>query len=239
MPFLRRSRSSVEQARRVGLAQRRGRLVEQQHLGVQRQGAGDLRPLLLPGRQRPQRHARIDVAAHARQDLLGPAVERGAIDDPEPVRLVAEQHVRADVQILGLDQLLPHQRHAQADRVGGAGGRLAVDRHRAGVRQVHARRDLHERRLAGAVAAQEAHDLAGRDVEVDPPQRAHAAEGLFDSFQREGHGSVLQVPDHFFSSRSSFQNWSRFVLSTTRMPVSTKGGTVLPSRSSFSALTDW
>ena len=56
--------------------QRRGRLVEQQHLGVQRQRARDLHALLLPRRQRPQRRVRIDVAAHPLQHLRGPAVER-------------------------------------------------------------------------------------------------------------------------------------------------------------------
>jgi hypothetical protein len=54
------------------------------------------------------------------QRLAGAAVEGGAIDDPEAVRLVAEHNVRPDVQILGLDQLLAHQRDPEANRVGGA-----------------------------------------------------------------------------------------------------------------------
>ena len=37
---------------------------------------------------------------------------------------------------------------------------------------------LDERRLAGAVVADEGHDLAGRDVEVDLVERLHRAEAF-------------------------------------------------------------
>ena len=71
-------------------------------------------------------------------------------------------------------------------------GVLAVDGDGARVGQVDAGGDLHQRRLAGAVAAQQADDLAGRDVEVDPAKRPDAAEGLLDSLVADQH-SLLQL----------------------------------------------
>ena len=42
---------------------------------------------------------------------------------------------------------------------------------------------LDHRRLARAVVADECHDLAGVDVEVDAVERRHRAEALEDTFQ--------------------------------------------------------
>ena len=48
---------------------------------------------------------------------------------------------------------------------------------------MHAGDDLHQRRLAGAVLADETMDLAGEQREVDPAKRLDAAEGLRDPLQ--------------------------------------------------------
>jgi hypothetical protein len=48
---------------------------------------------------------------------------------------------------------------------------------------VGARRDLDERAFAGAVLAEQGVHLAGREVEIDPAQRAHAAKVLGDASQ--------------------------------------------------------
>ena len=50
----------------------------------------------------------------------------------------------------------------------------------AGGRRVHAREDADQRRLAGAVRADEPDDVAALDVERDACERAHAAEALLD-----------------------------------------------------------
>ncbi len=54
--------------------------------------------------------------------------------------------------------------------------RAAVGRQRAG-------EHVHQRRLAGAVVADEADALAGADGEVDAVERANGAEMLFDAVQ--------------------------------------------------------
>ena len=55
---------------------------------------------------------------------------------------------------------------------------LALQQHFAGVRREHAGEDVHERRLAGAVLAEQRVDLAALEVEIDAAQRLHAAEAL-------------------------------------------------------------
>ena len=169
-PLLAQIAQQVEQAGGVAFGQRRGRLVEQQHLGVQRQRPRDLHPLLLPGRQVRQRRARVDAAAHPLQRLGRAPVERAAIDDAEAVRLVA-QHARwrrRRDRSPGSAPAAPATRPGGSRRPGSAAtGRpmLTV----ALVGQVAPGRDLHQRRLAGAVAADQTDDLAGRDREVDAP----------------------------------------------------------------------
>jgi hypothetical protein len=106
---------------------------------------------------------RIDAAAHALERLRRQPVERAAIDDAVAVRLVAEHHVGPDVQVDGLDQLLPHQRHAQVDRLGRAVRRLPVHRDGSLVGQIRARRDLHQRGFAGTISTDEPDDFTGGD----------------------------------------------------------------------------
>ncbi len=62
----------------------------------------------------------------------------------------------------------------------------------AGVALVDAREDLHERRLAGAVLADEAVHLAGAKGEADAVQHGHAEERLLEAL---GHEDGLGVDD--------------------------------------------
>ena len=55
---------------------------------------------------------------------------------------------------------------------------LAEERDRPGVGPVVAREDLHERRLAGAVVADQPEHLALAQVQADVAQRRHGAEAL-------------------------------------------------------------
>ena len=57
---------------------------------------------------------------------------------------------------------------------------LAVEENLPGVGLMHPGDDLGERRLAGAVLADEAADAAGRDGEVDAAQRADRREALHE-----------------------------------------------------------
>ena len=62
---------------------------------------------------------------------------------------------------------------------------------------MHAREDLHQRRLAGAVVADQRHHLAGMHVELDVGQRRDRAEMLRDAAEaqdRLGFGHAPQAP---------------------------------------------
>ena len=68
---------------------------------------------------------------------------------------------------------------------------LARDLDAAGIRPLGTGQDLEQRRLAGAVLAEQAVDLAGVEIERDVVQRLHAGVELGDPGdpqQRFGHG---------------------------------------------------
>ena len=61
---------------------------------------------------------------------------------------------------------------------------------------MHAGQHVHQRRLAGAVLAEQHMHLAGLQVEIDAAQRVHAAETLGDAShgqQRRVHSSLPYV----------------------------------------------
>ncbi len=64
--------------------------------------------------------------------------------------------------------------------------RLAVEAQLTAVRAEGAREDLEQRRLAGAVLADERVRLARRDVEADAAERAHGAERLAEVAEGDG-----------------------------------------------------
>ena len=85
-------------------------------------------------------------------------------------------------------------------RIGEAHGR-AIDPHVAGVGLDHAGENVHQRRLAGAVLAEQRMDLALAQVEIDAAQRLNAAEALDHAvhgeqrrrrFDRRGHRGLAQ-----------------------------------------------
>ena len=69
-------------------------------------------------------------------------------------------------------------------RIGVADG-LAGDGDLALVAAVGAGEDLHQRRLAGAVLADESEDLAGEHVDVDVVEGAHPRKRLADAAHRQ------------------------------------------------------
>ena len=83
-------------------------------------------------------------------------------------RLDAEHDVFGDREHRHQHEVLMHHADAGADGVAGAveAGRLAVDEDLALVRPVEAGEHVHQRRLAGAVLAQEAENLARADVRL-------------------------------------------------------------------------
>jgi hypothetical protein len=110
--------------------------------------------------------------------------------DAQAGPLSAQEHVRYHVEIVREREVLVDDLDAESGRVP-----RAVDRHRLplepnlalveGMDPDHA---LDQRRLSGAVVADERHHLAATDLEVDPVERADRPEGLrhADALEQRG-----------------------------------------------------
>ena len=98
-------------------------------------------------------------------------------------RLDAEHDVLGHREHRHQHEVLVHHADAGADGVAGAVemGRLAVDEDLALVRPVEAGEHVHQRRLAGAVLAEQAEHLAGADGEVDGVVGDQITEALGDA----------------------------------------------------------
>ena len=166
----------------VGLRLRkaRGRLVEDEDPRVRRERLGDLDELPRADPERRDGRVGRDAQADLRKRLLGESRRLPAIEHAEPSRLATEHDVRGDVEVLGEVELLVDKRDAAALRVADRTQphRFAVDEERPFVGPLHAREDLHEGALAGAVLADHCEHLARADRRVDAVEGEHAAEAL-------------------------------------------------------------
>ena len=88
-----------------------------------------------------------------------------------------------------------------------------------GIGPVDARDDLDQRRLAGAVLAQQRVDLAGMDVEADAVQRPHAGKRLAQAVDREHRCAAAASA----TSRSQIHRASRCRASRSRAEPSMRG----------------
>src|SRR5712692_2836078 len=163
-------------------------LVQQQQLRPGRHRARDLEPLAIGDRERRDRLIGLGLEADQRQHIIR---QREGLLDPSPRVRAPEQ--RSDPHVLTrghraerLDDLEraadpkpgdPVRRHA--------GDRRAVQLDVAAVEVINAADAVQQRRLAGAVGADDAHDVAFGDLEVHSVHRGHAAESLGDSAQLE------------------------------------------------------
>ena len=105
-------------------------------------------------------------------ELLAPASPRQSVDAREEVQVLAYAQVAVERELLG------HVAHASA---GGAGGLVQVEAGHAGTaggRPQQAAHHLERGRLAGAVGAQQAEDLAAADAEGDLVGGREVAEPL-------------------------------------------------------------
>ncbi len=169
--------------------QGRGRLIHDDQLCLGGQRFGDLHLLALRHGQPAHQGVRRDLGPDAVEQLLGFPLHEAVVDHPQPahepaaVHDAAQEDVLVDALVEGQVQLLVDGADAhRLSLVGGEQSRLfaLVDEAAAAVGLVDAAHDLHQRRFAGAVLADQADDLAPRDVEIDVVQGAHAREGLGD-----------------------------------------------------------
>ena len=99
-------------------------------------------------------------------------------EDARLVRLVAEHDVLGDRHHRDEHEVLVHHPDPVLDRVGGRvqDDRLALEEDLALVRPVEPVDDVHQRRLAGAVLAEQGVHLAAAELEVDAVVRDDAGE---------------------------------------------------------------
>jgi hypothetical protein len=180
----------------IGLLRRqhRGRLVENEDLGATVKHLDDLDALLQPDREilddRVRRHGEPVIGGETGERLARP---RGAAE--KAVALGAEQQVLDHREAVDEHEMLMHHADAMGNRIGRAtqvddaarnadlaliGPKMAVE-------------DVHQRRLAGAVLADQPADAAARDYEIDVAVRGGRAEAFADPAQLD-RGRSRSVP---------------------------------------------
>ena len=156
--------------------QHRGRLVEDDELRRLQQAADDLDALALADRKVADQRIRIErqaVAVGKRPRLGRDRADRRAV-------VQRQRDVLGRRQRLEQRKVLEHHADAELLRDARAGDphRLAVPENLAGIGLQRAEQHLDQRRLAGAVLAEQRVDLALGDVEVDMIARRQRAEYL-------------------------------------------------------------
>ena len=155
----------AEDVLQLVLVERRRRLVHDDDLGVHGQRARDRRKLLVGDGQRLESRVDWKFGADPLQRLFGATPARAPVNDEETARRMAEEQVLLDGQLRHQVELLvdhrnprhrPLVRRTHADRG-------AVEQDLAARRAMRAGDDLQQGRLAGAVGAEQAMDLARPD----------------------------------------------------------------------------
>ncbi|OWK19569.1 hypothetical protein AJ88_40210 [Mesorhizobium amorphae CCBAU 01583] len=171
---------ALEFARR----QARCRLVHGDDPGAIEQRAGDLDNLPLRHLQAAERGCRIDRWVEGGKGFSGAAFLLAPGDkDAAAGQRMAEKHVLGDAEARHLLQFLMDHGDtggARRDRVVQRHW-LAVDQHASRCRPVDPRQDAQQRRLAGAVLAKQAMDLAGADREGHVVEGPHGRKQLGDT----------------------------------------------------------
>ena len=166
-----------------------GRLVHDDDLRVDRHGARDRDEVLVGDAEVAQPRVGVDVAGMHRVEHFARVGAHGLpVDRAEAgARRVAEKDVLGHREVVEQHGLLVDGGDAVLEGLVGAGKMdgLAADADLAGVGLVDAGEDLHQRRLAGAVLADQRGDLAGIERQADIVERAHAGEGFRDAGKRE------------------------------------------------------
>src|SRR6266540_532469 len=166
--------------------QRRGRLVEQDELGVHGQRAGDRHALLLAAGQLRRHLVRLVLDADPGEQFVRPLLGllpglSADLDRPE-ADVVEHAHVGEQVE------LLEHHAHLGAEPcqlAALARQRAAVEPDRAAVDRLQPVDRAAQRRLPGAGRTDDHHDLASIEAEVDVLKHVEVTEVLVDPLHLE------------------------------------------------------
>ena len=176
----------------LGLLRREhgGGLVHDQNPGLAIERLQDLDPLLLADRELPDPRLRIHGQAVAPAELVhAPFGRCRAQDGATPLAaVVAEDDVLRDGEGLDEPEVLVHHADPGLDRIPRRveSNRLSVELDLARVRAIEAGQDVRQRRLAGAVLAEERVHLARRRLEGHAVVRHDAGEQLGDPHHANG-----------------------------------------------------
>ena len=164
-PLVGQAAYEVQDLAGLGHTERRGRLVEEDHLAVPEHRLGDCHGLALTARQvghRAGAPTRRCAPTGSPASRVPAAPSRRRSGTAHPTDLPAEEHVLGDVEVVGQGEILVDE----LDPESGGGARVG-DRHRlplegdlAAVEAVDAGDALHQRRLPGAVVTDQRRDLA-------------------------------------------------------------------------------
>ena len=183
----------LEQLERLLRRQHRGRLVEDQDVGLAVERLQDLDPLLLADGQVGDQRVGVDLELEARRELADPVRGRGLVEqDPGARRLVREHDVLGDGHHRDQHEVLVHHPDPAVDRVLRRleRDRLAVQQDLALVGLVEPVEDVHQRRLAGAVLAEQRVHLAAPQVEIDVVVRDDPRKPLRDPAELQDGGPL-------------------------------------------------
>jgi len=170
----------LEQPLDVGLGQGRGRLVKDQNFRLDRERPADPDQRALSGGQCGYRRVRVNVAAEDGERGRRRLAHLPPGNDPELRARIAglNRDVFGDRHPLDEPEILVDERN----RSGRSSLRLpAADPDLARVGFVHARQNLDQGRLAGAVLSEQRMHLAATDVEVDLIEGQSRGEMLDDA----------------------------------------------------------
>ena len=174
-----------------GHVEGRGRLVEDQHLGLAQQRPADRDRLPLAQRERAGRRGQVRAAAeqlgqHRPRPARAGRPPRGRAEDPVGAEPEVVEHRLARHAL----HFLEHGRHPGRDRRPGAARpqRHRLDADQAAVRSVHPGEDLDQGGLARPVLAHEGVDRARRQLERAVAERDGRAEGLRHPLDRQQGG---------------------------------------------------
>src|SRR5581483_8239396 len=218
----------LEQA--VGLDARQGRrrLVHHDQPRVADERAQDLDLLLVGHAQRLDARRRRRLEADARGELPEPRALVAAVEEPAAARFGAEEDVVENGHRRRERELLVDQRDPMPDRVArrAEAHRTPVDDDLARVGRHSAGDDLPERRLAGAVLADERVDLAGLDGDAHVVERPRTAVVLADPAELDPEtGGAGGGPRRTAAGRSLYHsglNFPTFALVSGELPVGEK-----------------
>ncbi|MFT3849035.1 MAG: hypothetical protein QM739_10210 [Propionivibrio sp.] len=176
------ARQVFEQHVHFRVGEHGGRLVEDQHAHVARQRLGDFDHLLVGDAEVAGARARVDVVAERLQQFAGFLVQCLPVDERTPLTEVFQENVLGHRQVRRQRQLLVHDADAAFLALLRRGEVLLFteDFHASGILDIDAGKDLHQRRLTGAVFADDRVYRPRVRRKIDTPESLDAAEALLD-----------------------------------------------------------